>query len=160
MSEGLAYRPPVSQDDFIDWETGQPERYELIGSEVTAMVGGTADHGGVTVNLTALMQQGTRGTRCRVFSENMKLCCPNGGVTYPDLMVVCRPVVGRKALIIEDPTLIAEVLSASSEHADPGRQMAGLSADRISPDLSAGRPGPMAGREVQPPRDRRAPPGL
>ena len=35
---------PRSFDEFLAWDTQQPGRYEFVGGEVRAMVGGTKSH--------------------------------------------------------------------------------------------------------------------
>jgi Uma2 family endonuclease len=107
-------------EEFLEWESLQEERYELVDGLVRAMAGGTADHNTIVLNLVAGLRAATRGGGCRVFAESMKVIV-NGDVMYPDVVVTCSPVE-PKADSVKAPTLIIEVLSRSTHEIDRGRK--------------------------------------
>ncbi len=116
-----ASRVPVTTAEFVAWESRQEARYEYLGGIVRMMVGGTLGHHGIGGNLFAFLHGRVRAQGCRIFQEAVKLTCPSGDVTYPDVMVVCGPVRPTD-LAATNPVLIAEVLSPSTEPRDRGEK--------------------------------------
>lgn len=105
--------------DFLAWEEHQPERHEFIDGEIFAMVGASLVHGILVGNLgAALRQRLPRG--CHVFLEGYKVCAGQD-TFYPDAAVMYHPVRANDRRI-EHPTLIAEVLSPSTEDYDRGKK--------------------------------------
>lgn len=111
---------PPSFEDFLAWEQRQDQRYELLDGLVIAMVGGTADHNTIVLNLASALRKGLRGGPCRVFVESMKVIT-RLGVMYPDVVVTCAPV-DPKADAVPEPVLLIEVLSRSTHEIDRGRK--------------------------------------
>jgi len=100
--------------EFMAWESNQAERHEFYRGEVFAMVGGTARHNRVILNLAGRIGAHLDGTPCQVFAESMKLQLANDGVLYPDVMVTCGKAVAGDEQTIIDPKIIIEVLSPST----------------------------------------------
>jgi len=103
--------------EFLAWEDLQPERHEFYRGETYAMVGGTARHNRVVLNLASRIGDHLDGTPCQVFAENMKAQLSEG-VLYPDLMVTCGKAGAGDEQTITDPKLIIEVLSPSTKGYD------------------------------------------
>lgn len=103
--------------DFLTWEAHQTERHEFFRGETFAMVGGTARHNRVILNLASRIGDHLDGTKCQVFAENMKLQVPDG-VLYPDVMVTCGKAEAGDEQTVTDPKLIIEVLSPSTRGYD------------------------------------------
>ena len=95
--------------EFMVWESAQTERHEFYRGEIFAMVGGTARHNRVILNLASRINDHLDGTRCQVFSENMKVQLADVGVLYPDVMVTCEKADAGDEQTVADPTLIVEV---------------------------------------------------
>lgn len=102
----------MSLDEFLAWEQLQLERHEYYLGDTFAMVGGTARHNRVVLNLAGRIGDHLDGTGCQVFAENMKVQIAEG-VLYPDLMVTCGKALAGDEQTISDPKLIIEVLSPS-----------------------------------------------
>ncbi len=102
---------------FLAWEENQTERHEFYRGETFAMVGGTARHNRVILNLASRIGDHLDGTACQVFAENMKVQIPDG-VLYPDVVVTCGKSVAGDEQIVTDPKLIVEVLSPSTKGYD------------------------------------------
>jgi Uma2 family endonuclease len=111
---------PWTVDDFLAWERQQEERYEWHDGLVRAMVGGTLDHNRIVNNLVAALRPKLRGTPRAVFSENVKVKV-GLAITYPDLVMTCSPQ-DAKADMLNEPVVIIEVLSPSTELFDRGRK--------------------------------------
>lgn len=104
----------MSLADFLAWEGEQTERHEFYRGEIFGMVGGTARHNWLVLNIASSIRSHLDGTRCRVFTENMKVQLPTDGVLYPDVMVTCGKDYTGDELVVTDPKLIIEVLSPST----------------------------------------------
>jgi len=104
--------------EFMVWESAQTERHEFYRGEIFAMVGGTARHNRVILNLASRINDHLDGTRCQVFSENMKVQLADVGVLYPDVVVTCEKADAGDEQTVADPTLIVEVLSPSTKGYD------------------------------------------
>lgn len=103
--------------EFLAWEEAQPERHEFFRGETFAMVGGTARHNRVMLNLASRIGDHLDGTACQVFAENMKVQIAEG-VLYPDVMVTCGKADAGDEQSVTDPKLIIEVLSPSTRGYD------------------------------------------
>ena len=103
--------------DFLTREEHQTERHEFFRGETFAMVGGTARHNRVTLNLASRIEDHLDGTKCQVFAENMKVQITDG-VLYPDVMVTCGKAEAGDEQAVTDPKLIVEVLSPSTRGYD------------------------------------------
>jgi Uma2 family endonuclease len=103
--------------DFLTWEDNQPERHEFYRGETFAMVGGTARHNRVILNLASRIDAHLDGTACQVFAENMKVQIAEG-VLYPDVIVTCGKAQAGDEQSVTDPKLIIEVLSPSTRGYD------------------------------------------
>jgi Uma2 family endonuclease len=99
--------------EFLAWEDLQPERYEFHRGEVFAMVGGTARHNRVILNLAGRMGDHLDGSACQVFAEGMKVQADDR-ILYPDVLVTCGRTEAGDEKIITDPKLVIEVLSPST----------------------------------------------
>jgi Uma2 family endonuclease len=108
----------MSLAEFMAWENAQPDRHEFYRGETFAMVGGTARHNRVILNLASRIGDHLDGTSCQVFAENMKVQLADEGVLYPDVMVTCSKADAGDEQIVTDPKLIIEVLSPSTKGYD------------------------------------------
>ena len=103
--------------DFLAWEEQQPERHEFFRGKTFAMVGGTARHNRVILNLASRIGDHLDGTACQVFAESIKVQISEG-VLYPDLMVSCGKADAGDEQTVTDPKLIIEVLSPGARGYD------------------------------------------
>jgi Uma2 family endonuclease len=108
----------MSFADFLAWEQAQPDRHEFHRGEVFAMVGGTARHNRVILNLATALLPHLDGTPCQLFTETMKLALADETVLYPDLMVACGGPLAGDEQAIANPKLVVEVLSPSTRGYD------------------------------------------
>lgn len=109
---------------FLDWEGAQPERHEFHRGEVFAMVGGRRSHGRVVSNLVRHLGNQLDGSPCQVFAESMKLQVGDDTILYPDVFVTCDKADLATEMIFRSPTLVAEVLSPSTQAYDRGAKFA------------------------------------
>jgi len=110
-------RTRLTPTDFLAWEDTQAERHEFVDGEIFAMVGARRVHNIVAGNLFAELKHQLKGTPCRPFIESAKLQVADD-LFYPDVFVTCDASDLRTEQVFTAPTLIAEVLSPSTEAHD------------------------------------------
>ena len=103
--------------EFLAWEETQTERHEYHRGEVYAMVGRTARHNRVIMNLGSRIADHLEGTGCQVFTESMKIELSER-ILYPDVVVTCDKSEAGDEQIVTDPKLVIEVLSPSTKGYD------------------------------------------
>jgi Uma2 family endonuclease len=114
---------PWTVEDFLEWEAQQPERYEFIDGLILGMVGGSAAHATIRDNITGALRARLRGTRCRAFSEGLKIVTDVAS-HYPDVVVTCAPVQPTDDRILE-PVIVVEVLSRTTADRDRSAKWVG-----------------------------------
>lgn len=108
-------------DEFLAWEERQEERYEFVGGVITLMAGGTENDDLVGMNVARALGNRLAGTPCRVHGSNLKVRSPAGAIMYPNAFVRCGPGRGDRT-VVDDPVLVVEVLSPSTQQADLTRK--------------------------------------
>lgn len=103
--------------EFLAWDDGTDQRYELLFGEVIAMAPALEAHGTIVARLAQLIGNALRRP-CRVVTE-VGIQAPGRKDTFfiPDLAVTCAPPQPKNQFLVE-PTLIVEVLSPSTAHYD------------------------------------------
>ena len=118
--------------EFLEWENAQETRHEFYRGEVFAMVGVRRVHALISGNLFTALKAHLKDTRCRAFTESVKVQVANETVFYPDVFVTCDPQDLKTDMVFRSPSLIVEVLSNSTQAYDRGlkftayRQMSSL----------------------------------
>ncbi|GAB6042103.1 Uma2 family endonuclease [Endothiovibrio diazotrophicus] len=120
MVDPAEQRDRLSHEEYFAVETAEGMRYEYLAGEVFAMTGGTENHAFISLATGAALLAAFRDLPCRVFGPDRKLFIAAADkFCYPDAMVLCEE--GRhEKLHVEQPTLIVEVLSESTESYDRG----------------------------------------
>ena len=113
----LALRKPMTLAEFLEWEEGQPLRYEFDGVGPVAMTGGTYGHSTIQRNLAFALTSRLRGKPCQFQGSDLKIQVGDGHIRYPDGMVVCSPI-DRTATVVHEPVVVFEVLSPSTAAKD------------------------------------------
>ena len=110
---------PMTLDEFLRWDDGTDTRYELIGGFPVAMAPPAEAHSMLAVYLVSKIDAMLSARRpCRALIE-AGITRPDRADTYfvADIAATCAPVEpGRQAT--EDPFLIVEILSPSTERLD------------------------------------------
>jgi Uma2 family endonuclease len=112
----IALRKSMTIEEFLEWETQQPLRYEFDGYQPVAMAGGTEQHSAIQRNLAIAVGGRLRGRPCQYHGSDLKIETA-ATIRYPDGFVVCSPPV-RGRTVIPDPVVIFEVLSDDSAQRD------------------------------------------
>jgi len=85
----------------------------------TAMAGGSKAHSLIKVNLTIALGTHLGDGPCRLYDSDLRVRPDGGHYFYPDLFVVCADDHGAHTdTEVDNPTLVIEVLSPSTERVD------------------------------------------
>jgi Uma2 family endonuclease len=123
MAERVTPHHPLTIEEYLKLEESATIRHEYVGGEVFAMVGATKRHNRIIGNIFGRLWEAARGGDCRVYSESVKLRVADDVIYYPDVMVACGPE-GDDPLIEDDPCLVVEVVSPSTETTDRREKLA------------------------------------
>jgi Uma2 family endonuclease len=124
MSTGAEKR--YSAEEYLAFERQSETKHEYFDGEVFAMAGGTQPHSAIAGNLIGELRNETKERGCHVHTGDMRVLCPTGLYTYPDVSVVCGELdledENKDTLL--NPLVIVEVLSKSTDAYDRGRKFA------------------------------------
>ena len=107
-------------EQYLAYEEESSIKHEYIDGEIYAMSGGTGNHSLIKVNCVFSLRGKTLDSPCRVYDSDMKIKISDTKFVYPDFSVVCGDVqyADDKDTQLINPTLVAEVISDSSEKYD------------------------------------------
>ena len=123
MAEPTTPHDPLTVEEYLELEESATVRHEYVGGEIFAMVGATKRHNRIIVNITSRLWEAARGGDCRVYSEGVKLRVADDVIYDPDVMVACGPE-GEDPVVEDDPCLVVEVASPSTETTDRREKLA------------------------------------
>jgi Uma2 family endonuclease len=107
---------PWTVQEFLTFESGGPERHELVGVVVRLRAGDTAAHSAIKGNVALALHEALRGAPYRPYISDLKVLTPTA-VLYPDVLVAGCPLATDDDRL-PDPTVVVEVLSPGSETFD------------------------------------------
>jgi Uma2 family endonuclease len=115
----------LSLAEYLDLEQSEDVRYEYHDGYLTAMAGGSLNHGLICGNVFGEIREGLKrmGNPCRVINSEVKLHVEAvNSFLYPDAQVICGTIQKSKTEknAVTNPTLIVEVLSRSTANYDRG----------------------------------------
>jgi Uma2 family endonuclease len=110
-------------EEYLALERKANFKSEYKNGFITAMAGTSPDHNTIALNLASEIRARFRGKPCEVYMSGVRLrVCPTGLYTYHDVMAVrggAQFMEGDLETLL-NPTMIAEVLSKSTEAYDRG----------------------------------------
>ncbi len=109
-------RPLMNVEDYLKLEEISPLRHEYIAGMLYEMPGTTKRHNRLVGNLLRALQD-AEDQGCVTYFETVKVTPAADVFYYPDLVVVCGDD-GEDERIAENPCLIVEVLSDTTEETD------------------------------------------
>jgi Uma2 family endonuclease len=110
---------PMTLDEFLRWDDGTETRYELIGGFPVAMAPPAEVHRALAIRLGSRIEAALSERRPCNAQLEAGVIRPDRADMYfeADIAATCTPIeFGRQA--IEDPFLIVEILSPSTERHD------------------------------------------
>ena len=121
--ERSAHYERMSFEEYLALVEQEPEHaYEYLAGRVYMMTGGSPDHSIIGSNLNALPQTSLRGRRCIVYNADVYVQLSEHYRVCPDVTVSCDPRDRGTQEVIRYPSLVAEVLSPTTEARDRGQK--------------------------------------
>jgi len=108
--------------DYLAVEEMSAVRHEYLDGEIFAMAGGTPEHAALAAAIVVLLGKKLTGD-CRPYSADLRIRVEATGLaTYADAAVICGDPQRDPAspTHVTNPTVVVEVLSASTEAYDRG----------------------------------------
>jgi Uma2 family endonuclease len=113
----------ITPEEYVALERELGFRHEYHDGQMFAMSGASSTHSMILVNLTSEVAPKLRNSGCRAYLNDFRVVIDAADMsTYPDLSIVCGPVVPapRFQHSCTNPTVLFEVLSPSTEAYDRG----------------------------------------
>ena len=112
--------PRLTAEEYLEWESQQEIRHELVDGYLYGMTGASLRHDEIAMNVASALHVHLSGGPCRVYKSDIKVDVANN-FYYPDLVVRCDDNQSSKnKFSISDPRIIVEVLSPSTQRFDRG----------------------------------------
>ncbi|RYG48040.1 Uma2 family endonuclease [bacterium] len=125
MAAAAILTPPyVSEEEYLEREEKAVEKSEWIHGRIYAMAGASGNHVAIAPILSFLVTGHLRASAktCRYFESDAKIRVSNApSFLYADGSVSCPPnFVNRRQGVIDNPKVVFEILSPSTEAYDRG----------------------------------------
>jgi Uma2 family endonuclease len=121
--EHSAHYERMSLEEYFVLVERDPEHaYEYLDGRVYMMTGGSPDHSIIGSNLNGLLQAFLRSRRCIVYTSDVYIQLSEQYRLCPDVTVSCDPRDRGAQDVIRYPSLVAEVLSPTTEARDRGQK--------------------------------------
>jgi len=121
----VAIKPKYTPQEYLEIERKAETKSEYFNGETFALAGASRQHVLIVGNLVTSFNLQLKKQPCQVYSTDMRAKVLKSGLyTYPDVIVVCdKPKFEDEHHdVLLNPTLIAEVLSESTEAYDRGKK--------------------------------------
>lgn len=122
MSTVLVQR--YTPEEYLERERAAGHKSEYYRGEIFAMAGASLAHNLIVKNLIRRLDEALEARDCVVLPSDMRVKCPTGLYTYPDVSIVCgeREFDDDRRDTLLNPRVLFEVLSPSTEAYDRGRK--------------------------------------
>ncbi|WBA82180.1 Uma2 family endonuclease [Endozoicomonas sp. GU-1] len=120
----------MTPEAYLAFEQQADQRHEYVNGLIVAMAGASRRRNLLTLAFASLLRAHLQGSPCRAYSSDMKVNASHKGndvFYYPDVMVACNDS-DQNAYVEDQPTLIAEVLSPTTEARDRMEKLAAYTA--------------------------------
>jgi len=120
----VATHSQMTAEEYLAWERAQPSKHEFFHGEVFAMAGGSPRHNALCGRIIAAASAALPA--CVVLTSDQRVTMANQGrYVYPDVTIVCGALAVEAGDVLANPTMLVEVLSASTEQYDRGLKWEG-----------------------------------
>jgi len=112
-------------EEYLQFENASTEKHEYYQGEIFAKAGAKPRHIVIAKNLMRDIATLLRGKPCQPYGSDMRIHIPENTLfTYPDISIIRGDIVGFKKdeETLIQPTVIIEILSASSKQYDRGEK--------------------------------------
>ena len=121
--ERSSYYERMNFEEYLALVEQDPDHaYEYLDGRVYMMTGGSPDHAIIGSNLNGLLQAFLRGRRCIIYNSDVYVQLSEHYRVCPDVTVSCDPRDRGAREVIRYPSLVAEVLSPTTEARDRGQK--------------------------------------
>ncbi len=112
----------ITPTEYLTQERLAEFKSEYIDGEKLEMAGASIEHDRITRNLWRLLDTPAEARDCEVFTADIRVQLTDSRFVYPDLTVACGELLFVDAQVdtLANPTVVFEVLSASTESFDLG----------------------------------------
>ena len=124
-----------SVEEYLEAEQKAVHRSEFLNGYVYAMAGGSYTHHRITVNVLKELANRLDSGNCEAMPSDLRIWIQTvASFLYPDAAIVCGPprFHANRQDTIENPTVVFEILSDSTEKYDRGQK---FHAYQAIPDL-------------------------
>ena len=117
----------ISEEEYLAGEKISDKKYEYIDGKVYAMAGTSKNHNRIIRNIMIGLESAFTKNKspCETFSSDIKvkISKPNNRFYYPDVVVTCDESNDENDYYTDNPILIIEVLSKSTDKMDKTMKM-------------------------------------
>ncbi len=128
LKEQVLNDEPISVETYLERErAATQERHEYIDGWVIPVSGASLRHNLIVSNLSQQLGGQLRDTNCRAVTNDLRVALPAVDTyAYPDVVVYCgEPKLEDDHLdMLYNPTVVAEILSPTTEDYDRGEKFA------------------------------------
>lgn len=110
----------MTVEEYLALDASSLERWEFVDGEVCEMLAARIEHNVVVVNVSTALSRALDARPSLVLGSQQRIARADRGFFYPDVVVVCGPVVRhpKDRETITNPTLVVEVLSPTTKDYD------------------------------------------
>jgi Uma2 family endonuclease len=124
-------------EEYLAFERASDTKHEYWDGEIVAMTGARFNHNMIVTNVVTMLNNRLRKHGCRTLANDMRVKIGMSKrllYVYPDIVMVCGEPQFEDGVFdtLQNPHLVIEVLSESTEHIDRGAK---FSAYRALPSL-------------------------
>lgn len=110
-----------TETEYFELEAKSEIKHEFHNGEIFAMSGGTNRHSGIAAKTIGSLLSSLRSKNCEVFTSDLRVFARKiNNYYHPDCTVVCGDFQVNDNSSEENPKVIIEVLSESTESYDRG----------------------------------------
>ena len=113
--------------EYLALERRATYKSEYVNGHIIAMSGASRRHNLIAANISRELSSQLRGRPCESYISDMRVRVSETGLyTYPDVVAVCGDIrfADEQTDTLLNPTVIVEILSASTEAYDRGDKFA------------------------------------
>jgi len=121
----VAIKPKYTPQEYLDIERKAETKSEYFNGEIFALAGASKKHNIIVANIIIELGAQLKKRLCQIYPSDMRVKVSQTGLyVYPDVSVVCGDpkFEDEHYDVLLNPTLIAEVLSESTEAYDRGKK--------------------------------------
>lgn len=125
----IALRRAMTVDEYLAWSEAQPEQWrtELINGQVVAMAPERAAHNRIKIAVLIALREAVKvaGVPCEVMTDGMTVRIDEHTAYSPDALIYCGEMIAANTMVVDNPTIIVEVLSPTTAHSDTSAKLIG-----------------------------------